>query len=103
MSLLIRLFLSSAQHCLFCQAVYSWQTWNKFFSASENKQLVVIKIESEAKEEKRVTGISGKKRNCLDIMKEEKKPQDCPKFCYRRGKQERSSKEGKDYITLLIL
>lgn len=36
-------------------------------------------------------------------MTEEKKNQDCPKFCYRRDKQERSSKEGKDYITVLVL
>lgn len=108
MSLLIRLFsLSSARqmHRSFCRTVYSWQTRNKFFSASQNKQLVVIKTEREAREEKRVTEMSGKKkRNCLDIMKEETKPhQDCPKFCYRRDKQEGSSTEGKDYITVLIL
>lgn len=48
----------------------------------ENKQLVLIKTEREAKEEKRVTGMSGKKkRNCLDIMKEEKKnPKIVPSF-----------------------
>lgn len=63
MSLLIRLFLSSVHqtHHLFCWTVYSWQTWNKFFLALENKQLVVIKTEREAKEENRVTEMSGKK------------------------------------------
>lgn len=69
-------FLSSAQqtHRLFCRTVYSWQTRNRFL-ASQNKQLVVIKTEREARGEKRVTGMSEKKkkRNCLDIMKEGKK------------------------------
>lgn len=35
---------------------------NKFFSALENRQLVVIKTEREAKEENRVTEMSGKKK-----------------------------------------
>lgn len=34
-------------------------------------------------------------------MREKKKNQDCPKFCYRRDKQEGASKEGRDYITVL--
>lgn len=57
-------FLSSAQqtHRLFCRTVYSWQTRNRFFSASQNKQLVVIKTEREARGEKRVTGMSEKKK-----------------------------------------
>lgn len=100
-------FPSSVQqtHHLFCWTVYSWQTWNKFFSALENKQLVVIKTEKEAKEENWVTGMSGEKKKLLEYHKrrKKKKNQDCPKFCYRRDMQEVSSKEGKDYIPVLIL
>jgi len=33
--------------------------------------------------------------------RKEKEKKDCPKFCYRRDKQEGSSNEGRDYITVL--
>ena len=68
----------------------------------EKEQLVVIKTEREAKEENWVTEMS-EKRNCWDVMseKEKKRNQGCPKFCCRRDKQEGSSKEGRDYITVL--
>jgi len=48
---------------LFRWTVYFWQTRNKFFSALEKEQLVVIKTEREAKEENWVTEVS-EKRKC---------------------------------------
>lgn len=56
-------FPSSVQqtHHLFCWTVYSWQTWNKFFSALENKQLVVIKTEKEARGKLGHWDVRGKK------------------------------------------
>lgn len=72
---------------------------------NSSQQLVVIKTEKEAKEENWVTGMSGEKKKLLEYHKrrKKKKNQDCPKFCYRRDMQEVSSKEGKDYIPVLIL